>query len=70
MNMSTRPNVKWILVILLFVAGIVQAADWPTYRHDNSRSGASSETLGTPLHLQWEYQPLHGPQPAWSARSR
>jgi outer membrane protein assembly factor BamB len=67
MSISTRQSVKWLFVNLFFVSGIVQGADWPTYRYDNSRSGALPETLGTPLALQWEYQPLHGPEPAWSA---
>lgn len=42
------------------------AADWPTYRHDNARSGCISESLVTPLALHWLYVPAHSPRPAWS----
>ena len=39
--------------------------DWPTYRHDNSRSAMTAETLTTPLAESWTFKPLHAPQPAW-----
>jgi outer membrane protein assembly factor BamB len=44
------------------------AADWPTYRHDNARTGCTSESLARPsrLVLQWIYTPFHPPRPAWS----
>jgi len=42
-----------------------QGADWPTYRHDNARSGSSSETVSTPLSLRWVFRPTHPPEPAW-----
>ena len=41
------------------------AGDWATYRHDNERSGISSEELRPPLELVWEYQARHAPSPAW-----
>ena len=41
------------------------AGDWPTYRHDIARSGATRETLSPPLALQWAFQPAHGPVPSW-----
>lgn len=31
----------------------VSAADWPTYRGDNARSGATAETLQLPLQPRW-----------------
>ena len=45
--------------------GSVQAADWPGYRGDNARRGSSSDSLQTPLHLQWTYVPRHRRRPAW-----
>ena len=39
---------------------------WPTYRHDASRSGVSSEELPSQLALNWIYTPAHAPKPAWN----
>ena len=42
------------------------ADDWPTYRHDNGRSGITAEALDVgALAEQWVYEPPHPPQPAW-----
>ena len=41
------------------------ADDWPTYRHDNARSGATPETLAPRLTLQWTFRAAHPPEPAW-----
>ena len=38
---------------------------WPTYMHDDARSGATRERIAPPLYLQWVYRALHKPQPAW-----
>src|SRR5438046_513528 len=48
----------WLLPILS------HAADWPTYRHDATRSAATAQSLPPKLHLQWmrELPPL---KPAW-----
>ena len=40
------------------------ADDWPMWRHDASRGGASEETLPETLHLEWILQ-LPAPRPAW-----
>ncbi len=40
------------------------AADWPTWRYDASRSGASPASLPVKLNLQWVRQ-LPKPAPAW-----
>ena len=42
-----------------------RAADWPTYMHDNARSGITDEHLSPPLHEQWVFVAQHAPQPAW-----
>ena len=52
-------------ILLIFVAVCTQAADWPTYRGDDTRSGVSLEQLNLPLKQSWIHQPLHAPRPAW-----
>ena len=47
------------------VCGTVAADDWATYRHDVRRGGATEETVGPELTLQWQYSPTHPPKPAW-----
>jgi len=42
----------------------LQAADWPTWRHDVRRSAATEEQLPAELSLQWRRQ-LSPLQPAW-----
>ena len=41
------------------------AEDWPTYQHDNQRSGISSEQLRFPLKEAWRHTARHAPRPAW-----
>ena len=57
----------------LFVAGIfswllflpvLKADDWPTWRHDASRTAATDQVLPDTLHLQWSRQ-LPPPKAAW-----
>ncbi len=43
----------------------VLAEDWPTYQHDNQRSGITPERLGLPLHCQWVLTPRQTPHTAW-----
>jgi outer membrane protein assembly factor BamB len=50
---------------LLAGAAPLTAADWPTYRHDNQRSGITQETLEWPLQLLWTFQSSQPPAPAW-----
>ena len=40
-------------------------ADWPTYMHDNSRSGRTEAPLPEKLVLQWTYHARRGPSAAW-----
>ena len=39
---------------------------WQTYRHDGTRSGATTEEIPSELFLNWTYIPVHAPEPAWS----
>ncbi|MBM4035353.1 MAG: hypothetical protein FJ291_26725 [Planctomycetes bacterium] len=45
-------------------SGTVAEADWPMWRHDASRTGASSLELPAELHLQWKRE-LPPPRPAF-----
>ncbi len=54
----------------IFATEALQAADWPTYRHDLARSGVTEEALSPHLHLQWVYKAPHAPRPAWPEPGR
>ena len=63
----------WIAVSTLLavrVAVSAPAADWPAYRADAARSGATSEQLEFPLAPVWVYQPAQAPSPAWPEPGR
>ncbi len=45
--------------------GMAAGSDWPTYRHDNARSGMTGDCLSPPLSLRWVYAARHKPKPAW-----
>lgn len=67
------PNVIFriiFLVIAVFVYNTVKAEDWPTYQHDNQRSGVTCESLNLPLNEQWRYISRHAPQPAWPSPAK
>ncbi|MDT8300478.1 MAG: PQQ-binding-like beta-propeller repeat protein [Sedimentisphaerales bacterium] len=55
-----------LFVLSVFVySGITKAEDWPTFMHDNQRSGVTSEQLQPPLSESWVFKSAHQPQPAW-----
>ncbi|HIJ53866.1 MAG TPA: PQQ-binding-like beta-propeller repeat protein [Planctomycetes bacterium] len=62
----------WVLLVLLLLpcsrplAAVETSseADWPMWRHDATRSAATSHSLPSQLHLQWVRQ-MHRPAPAW-----
>jgi len=58
---------RTVLISILFCLLSAErlAGAWPTYRFDNAHSGASPNSLKTPLELQWTYLPRHAPRPAW-----
>ncbi len=41
------------------------AADWPTYAHDNQRSGITTEQLSPPLNQAWVFEPAFEPARGW-----
>jgi outer membrane protein assembly factor BamB len=57
-----------LLSLLILAAALTDtsdAEDWPTYLHDNYRSGATSEQLELPLRTNWVRTTVRGPRPAW-----
>ena len=59
------------LIVCCLLATLPALADnWPTYRHDLARSGASGEQLTFPLSLGWTYVPAQLPRPAWPEPGR
>lgn len=62
---KSRQSVVCVLVGVVLFGSAAFAADWPTYRHDIARTGATSESLPAPLALDWVYVPTHPPRPAW-----
>jgi len=55
-----------LLSALLLTAGSANAADWPTYLHDNARAGTGAEQLPHDLHLHWMYNSPAPPEMAFS----
>jgi len=51
--------------VILFNPGATKADDWPTFMHDNHRSGVTSEQLELPLSESWVFEAAHRPEPAW-----
>ena len=64
-----RPVAKWaspsLFAISLLLGATTFAGDWPTYRHDNARSGITAESLSLPLSLKWVFRSPYAPDPAW-----
>ena len=72
--MTRSRKIVCIPLVLTFVALTALSttsapADWPTWRHDANRSGATDEQLTPELHLNWwrQYAPL---KPAWAEDPR
>ncbi len=59
------------LILTLILSSILQASEtaWPTYRHDNTRSGVTSTDLKLPLSTIWENQ-SSAPQQAWTGPAK
>ncbi|MBN2311345.1 MAG: PQQ-binding-like beta-propeller repeat protein [Candidatus Hydrogenedentes bacterium] len=54
------------LALCAALAAAAYADDWPTYRHDNRRSGVSADALKPAgLAEKWVYEAPAPPQPAW-----
>lgn len=62
---TPKPTARFLAATALLLAAPLLAADWPTYRHDNERSGVTAEELRPPLKQCWVFEPRHTPRPAW-----
>jgi outer membrane protein assembly factor BamB len=62
-----RPTSRFALSVLAVtvLASRALAEDWPTYRRDAQRTGASEADLTFPLSREWTFQPAHPPNRAW-----
>lgn len=57
---------RLVILIVFCIFGIADGEDWPTYMHDNSRSGVTAENLRTDeLDEDWVYESPVPPQVAW-----
>jgi len=67
---NTRGAVAWLVSwALCGGAAIGLGGDWPTWRHDASRSGVSAEELPAQVHLLWR-RDLPAPRLAWPNEPR
>ncbi len=66
----TAPRALITVAILLAATAAARAEDWPTYRHDNRRSGATAEILPLPLTQVWRYDSPSPPAPAWAGPAK
>jgi outer membrane protein assembly factor BamB len=55
----------WLAVVAALVATGTAWGDWPTYLHDNERSGQTTEKIELPLSLRWVHIAAQPPAPAW-----
>jgi len=51
--------------MFLTFCGPALAEDWPTFNHDNHRSGVTGERLEPPLKESWVFKAMHPPKPSW-----
>ena len=70
--MNSRFSLNVSLFIALISAAVVRttAADWPTYRFDNQRSGVTPESIEVPLAPAWTRSSVTPPQMAWSGPAK
>ncbi len=69
MQVANKRTLVAVLFSLFLIAPLLYAEDWPTWRYDAARTGASPGQLPPALYLQWvrQYAP---PQPAWPEDER
>ena len=72
LNPLTPLTVAWKLfrcclltALLLGHGAVAQAEDWPTHRHDLSRSAITADAPALPLRLAWQHVAAQRPSPAW-----
>lgn len=70
MKPTTLKKLTAIVCLIGSLGPSLYAEAWPTYRHDNRRSGVTSESLELPFILSWQFQSPLPPQPAWSGPAK
>ena len=55
--------------MLLLFPTLACSADWPTWRHDVTRSGVTSEELPKEMYFSWSRE-MHQPRVAWPNEPR
>ncbi|HEX8910891.1 MAG TPA: PQQ-binding-like beta-propeller repeat protein [Humisphaera sp.] len=60
---------SFLLAVVLCAAGPARAADWPTYRHDAARTGATEEAPPADPKVHWSLK-LPALAPAWPDQER
>ena len=58
------------LVVFLSLVAFSQAADWPAWQNDASRSGFTTDVLPKTMSRRWTWHSTHRPQPAWPRDAR
>ena len=59
----------WRPAVFLLLVALSAHGAWPTYRHDNRRSGATEEALAFPLKPAWKHEG-GTPRQAWSGPAK
>ncbi|MFK5924432.1 MAG: PQQ-binding-like beta-propeller repeat protein [Verrucomicrobiota bacterium] len=67
--MKKIPFISLALVVCFILSGSAQAQDWPMWRYDAHRSGASPHALADELNLQWSME-LPAVRAAWPNEKR
>jgi len=61
-------KLRWIVLTIALAVRLtasVSAEDWPTYAHDNQRTGVTNENVAPPLKLAWAFEPAFEPAEGW-----
>jgi outer membrane protein assembly factor BamB len=71
-GMGSRVSVSSVSLVCLLMVILPRAwgEDWPTYQHDNRRSGVTEERLLLPLQKAWEYTVGEHPRTAWGGPAK
>ena len=62
--MLTTRSIVAVVTVFSSISTAVSAADWPTFRGDNSRTGSTAEKLTLPLKERWVYAAPAAPEMA------
>lgn len=61
---------KLSAIVVLFLASLSCAADWPMYKGNAARDGYVPDSLNPKLSLRWVVKSPHAPMPAWPVSTR